>query len=83
MASEKPSEMASEFDDDDDDIVTQAYDNYCENDDSELNSASNEVITPAVISKKRDRSASGDEVTKNDDSELDSASNEVITPPVI
>ena len=49
MASEKPSKMASEFDDDDDDIVTQAYDNYCENDDSELNSASNEVITPAVI----------------------------------
>ena len=48
MASEKPSEMASEFDDADDDIVTQAYDNYCENDDSE----------PAVISKKRDRSPS-------------------------
>ena len=33
--SENPSEMASEVDDDFDDIVTQAYDNNCQNDDSE------------------------------------------------
>ena len=50
----------SEFDDDYDDVLIDAYEQYLDND-SQL-----DFVTPAIISKKRDRSqsASGDEIPK-------------------